>query len=371
MREGNPDYDPWSVRQTAVYQRYISAQDKVIFILVAPSDEAGVNLEQEVLRLKRSGKHVNPFHLHLILVSTIHENWRLYIRSLERALTKQSNQVTLAQVQSDTERLSPLTDFAINFVDRQRLKMTEDKILDLVIIFESLYNTLSKLHLQCRNHCMGGDCIDCGCTAILKEFEDQMHDVQLNLKKADVLFKRAQSTAKLLSDLLEYENAQIGHLNEQSLNGLVKETKDENAKMMILTERSTQDAAAVKILTVITLIYLPMTVVASIFSSQLIRVNENGQVSVVAGAWWFGVVTVPLTVATFIAWKYWLSYTMREHERRVSAKSTATTPERVETSSALPSHIYPIAWPIKSASKFIFQMRNRDRGRIIDSENGA
>jgi hypothetical protein len=35
--------------------------------------------------------------------------------------------------------------------------------------------------------------------------------------------------------LLEYENAHIGHLNEKSLNGLVKETKDENAKMMILT----------------------------------------------------------------------------------------------------------------------------------------
>lgn len=89
MSEGNPDYDPWSVRQTAVYQRYNSAQDNVVFILVAPSDEACMNLEQEVLRLRRNGKHVNPFYLHLILVSTISENWRLYIRSLERALTKQ------------------------------------------------------------------------------------------------------------------------------------------------------------------------------------------------------------------------------------------------------------------------------------------
>jgi hypothetical protein len=76
--------------------------------------------------------------------------------------------------------------------------MIEDKILDLVIIFDSLYNTLSKLHLQCRNHCMGSDCVDCSCTAILEEFEDQMHDVQLNLKKADVLYKRVQSTANLV-----------------------------------------------------------------------------------------------------------------------------------------------------------------------------
>ena len=93
MGKGNPDYDPWSVRQTAVYQKYSSAQEKLIFILIAPSDEAGLNLEHEVLRLKGNGKHINPFHLHLILVSTIHENWRLYIRSLERALTKQVSDI--------------------------------------------------------------------------------------------------------------------------------------------------------------------------------------------------------------------------------------------------------------------------------------
>jgi hypothetical protein len=62
--------------------------------------------------------------------------------------------------------------------------------------------------------------------------------------------------------LLDYENAQIAHSNEKALNGLVKETKDENSKMRILTvssksshsetgltalqERSTADAAAVR-----------------------------------------------------------------------------------------------------------------------------
>lgn len=42
-------------------------------------------------------------------------------------------------------------------------------------------------------------------------------------------------TAEQLSDLLDYENAQIAHLNERALNGLVKETKEENSKMRILT----------------------------------------------------------------------------------------------------------------------------------------
>ncbi|KAG0646847.1 3-phosphoinositide-dependent kinase 2, partial [Hyphodiscus hymeniophilus] len=199
MMVDNSDYDPWSVRQTVIYQQYNSFINKVTFVVVSPSDEVRVILEDEVLHSREDGKRIDPFHLHLILIGNVHESWRLYIRSVERDLTEQSNRVILAQVQSQTERLSPLTDFAVNFIDRQRLKVTEDKILDLVIIFESLHNTISKLHLQCRNHCTGSSCVDCTCAAILDEFEDQMQDVQLNLKKVDVLYKRAQSTAKLVS----------------------------------------------------------------------------------------------------------------------------------------------------------------------------
>jgi hypothetical protein len=49
------------------------------------------------------------------------------------------------------------------------------------------------------------------------------------------LHKVLANTAKQLSDLLDYENAQIAHSNERALNGLVMETKEENSKMRILS----------------------------------------------------------------------------------------------------------------------------------------
>jgi hypothetical protein len=104
----------------------------------------------------------------------------------------------LAEVRSGTEKISPLTDFTISFVDRQKLKLIEDKILNLVIIFESLYGTLSKLKHQCKSHCLEKHCMDCTCSSTIDEFEEQMHEVQVNLKKADVLHKRAQGTAQLV-----------------------------------------------------------------------------------------------------------------------------------------------------------------------------
>lgn len=76
--------------------------------------------------------------------------------------------------------------------------MIEDKVLDLVIIFESLYNTLSKLQRQCQSHCLDDLCVDCSCAMTIEELEEQMHEVQVNLKKADILHKRAQGTAQLV-----------------------------------------------------------------------------------------------------------------------------------------------------------------------------
>ena len=98
MMKDNPDYDPWSVRQSAVYQQYNSARDKVTFVLIAPSDEAEANLEEETLQLKLDQKRLNPFNLHLMVVATMRENWRLYIRSLEHTLTKQVSHVLLSYI---------------------------------------------------------------------------------------------------------------------------------------------------------------------------------------------------------------------------------------------------------------------------------
>ncbi|PMD54055.1 uncharacterized protein K444DRAFT_134739 [Hyaloscypha bicolor E] len=297
--ESYPDYDPWSIRQTAVYQQYQRSNDKMIFVLIAPSDPARQSLEAAIGQAKDSGKELNAFELHGGLISTLQDNWRLYIRGLEQVLKDQSDRVTLAQVQSAEEPLSPLPDLVLNFLDRQRIKRVEDKILDLEVIFGSLLDTLSKLQRQSRRFCLCQGHKNCTCSLIIEELEEQMKEVQLNTKRAGILHKRVQGVAQILSDLLEYENA-------KSLSGLMQETRNEHGKVRILTEKSTHDAAAVKILTIITLIYLPITVVSGFFSTQLVHVDDNGTISIAKDAWWIAVVTVPLTAATLLAWQLWL-----------------------------------------------------------------
>ena len=72
-----------------------------------------------------------------------------------------------------------------------------------------------------------------------------------------------------LSSLLDLDN---GH----ALKELAEEARKDNTAMRMLTEKGTQDAAAVKVLTVITLIYLPASAVSV---SPITCTNRNVQLS--------------------------------------------------------------------------------------------
>jgi len=89
--EDNPDYDPWSIRQTAIYQQYNSNLDKTTFVLITPSKSARRALEQNISRCVEEGEQINAFDLHQNIISTLYENWRVYIRSLDRLLMDQVN----------------------------------------------------------------------------------------------------------------------------------------------------------------------------------------------------------------------------------------------------------------------------------------
>ena len=63
--------------------------------------------------------------------------------------------------------------------------------------------------------------------------------------------------------------------NGNSLKELAEEARQENTTMRKLTEKSTRDAAAVKVLTMITLIYLPVTVVGVGIALPLHRTSRR------------------------------------------------------------------------------------------------
>jgi hypothetical protein len=86
---------------------------------------------------------------------------------------------------------------------------------------------------------------------------------------------------------------------------LAQEARREAVAMRHLAEKSTLDAAAMKVLTVITLIYLPTTVVTNFFSTSFVLTDIDGNMRLARSTWIMFVIAVPLTLITLIIWMFW------------------------------------------------------------------
>ncbi|TVY92063.1 hypothetical protein LAWI1_G003448, partial [Lachnellula willkommii] len=300
----------WSIRQTAVYlqhhsltaqQRNLKKQPRSTFLLIAPSENVETQLAGAFERSLQNDFHVSLWNVQRLLLADSLKGWPDYMASLEKQLKKQSDRIVIADVGSKKENLSPL-DFTINFGDRQELKIMEDSILDLDVILPTMLNTINRIQEQCEKHNkrVGGD-EKCHLEEILEEFDEYVREAEVLVQRAKILKETARSTAQLISDLLSYEEA-------VALKNLTKESQAESTSMRELAEKSTKDAAAVKILTVITLIYLPTTIVANFFSTQFVQTNDSGHMTLTSNAWLLAAIAVPLTIFTVMLWWTWVHF---------------------------------------------------------------
>jgi len=83
------DHNPWSIRQTALYQQYNGSQNKSIIIAIAPSHAMKESLERAIILATANNTTFNVFDLSRIITSTLQDNWRHYIRYLEQRLVEQ------------------------------------------------------------------------------------------------------------------------------------------------------------------------------------------------------------------------------------------------------------------------------------------
>lgn len=139
----------------------------------------------------------NPFDFHLKLINAALPNWRWYIKSLVERATKQSTRVVAATVGQG--KLSSLIDFEINFEDRQKLLIVEDRALDLLTIFESTSDTITSILEEYEF--VYYEYKDSRSDRTLAGLRDCLREVELYRKKVEVLCKRIQATASLVGSL--------------------------------------------------------------------------------------------------------------------------------------------------------------------------
>ena len=75
--------NPWSLRQTAVYQKYTSETRASTWILLQPSEQAYKSLRNNMATTGNLVYDISIFWLHNIIFRSTEKNWRHYINYLQ------------------------------------------------------------------------------------------------------------------------------------------------------------------------------------------------------------------------------------------------------------------------------------------------
>lgn len=75
--------EPWTVRQTAVYQKFDAQQNQTVWVLIGASADTAL-LVQKHLEHNSHALEGHPFLLHSIIIDNSLANWRWYILDLTK-----------------------------------------------------------------------------------------------------------------------------------------------------------------------------------------------------------------------------------------------------------------------------------------------
>ncbi|KAF1978303.1 hypothetical protein BU23DRAFT_221242 [Bimuria novae-zelandiae CBS 107.79] len=189
------------------------------------------------------------------------------------------------------------------FKDMQQIDLLEDQAREALLVLNLNIEVLEELQSQYKlvmgNAAFPEDLGNCESIEVLRFFK-RMKNIQTRYQQ---LVGRAE---KILVQLNHRKNStffliQYRNMRQSRQSAIEMESMTKN--MERVANRTQQEAISMRIITLVTLFFLPATSIATIFSSGIIIFKENdtwtaGKQSVLL----YLAVCIPLTVGTFLVW---------------------------------------------------------------------
>lgn len=257
--------DPWSLRQSLIYQRHDHETNKSVWIFVQLFQGCRKGLWKEFIQ-------THTWHLmrpHYLFLEVILPDWRWYFdyqRRFIREFTEKAMHSSLAQRNVDYE---------VDFVDCQRIERALEKLfisLEVLTQIEHIACTLQSSvdrSKSLRDH--ASDCV------VRDSHEISLHinKIQGFQKTALALQNRAERASVLLTKLLDYRRMDLLDTNTKALAQLGTEAGSQRKNLKTILEETQADSKRTKAMTFVATIHLPANLLAAIFSSDLVYVPPN------------------------------------------------------------------------------------------------
>ncbi|KIN02911.1 hypothetical protein OIDMADRAFT_52734 [Oidiodendron maius Zn] len=271
--------NPWSLRQTGVYQRFLSNK-RSAWLLLNSSSYIGGRVSaalEEASNLVYGSCEVSVLLPHLFIVSAATRNWGPYIENLRQKVMTFEEKAYSSRINK-----KDLNDYDLLFSDVQKIILLGDTI------------TMVRLHKRASGQC------NCDMESTLRMLRADLHHY---LGAVTVLARTASRVAQLLSAILATRaNDNLRATAATIQTGIAElqlksvQTCLDIGQLLQVTMQGHKDAATIKILAQISTMFLPASLTASLFSSTIFS-NRNSNISYVG---LYFAITIPLSLVTLL-----------------------------------------------------------------------
>lgn len=309
----------WSLRQAAIHHQFDVEFGTTLWIVTKGNLELkdriqdltgadGRPEDRSFGTVEESFK--SSLSVHLLLGHWSTEEWRWYIQWLEEIIAYKTRHVDLPRGPGESR-------YEYSPDDLQGVQRYEDETNQVVMVLEANADVLESLRTYYKalldnsefglRHSCREDVL-----SFAMQIDNMIYDSKMQVARAKVLVRITSDRKSLI----------LQHLQSQATEKMEKLT----ISMHKIGALSQKEAIAMRIITVVTLIYLPATFVSTFFSTDVIKYqNQNGgdstdvlsdtysSFSKLALVRWLQV-TVPLTFLTLVL-GYW-AFKMADSKRK-------------------------------------------------------
>lgn len=304
----------WKIRQAAVYHRFDVGTGTALWIVGDPRETvkesfANVLPEGPVPGELNFGTVPGAFgaslDMHLVVVTWASASWRWHIQDLEETIDDMTKPAVLFDFANPKQpELAPRS---VTLVQEY-----EDKVNETLMVLESnikIFSSLLASYVALVEDANFPQQEQTACKIAVKMFgtkiQEHIYDLQMQADRARVLSKVAADRKNIVFQQLQTQTA----IKQEAL----------ASSMWEFSERGQKEAIAMRIITVITLLYLPPTFVCTFFGTDVIKYQDDGRASVyfsIDALQGFFYVTIPLWIITVaVAYYYNKMETKRSNKR--------------------------------------------------------
>ncbi|KAJ6258545.1 hypothetical protein Dda_6589 [Drechslerella dactyloides] len=259
----------------------IVGSEKSIWVLLQPSDNVYQGLKDFLENRTASGMDLQGVscHLHLDILEAVSSSWGDYIEYSWTEVDKLDDKACLSEMSFEKKN-----DYIVTFNDCQRLQRLRRRLLRALSALESNSALADGIATRFPDVC----------NIRIANYKAELDRHRKNLL---LIIEHLKGTSKLLFNILSTRNDKVVLDGTQAM-------QESLGVMGRIAEQGRADSTTLKLLSMIATIYLPASLVATIFSSNLIelKTDDRGSSSFqpVSQFWIYIVLAVALTVVTFI-----------------------------------------------------------------------